>query len=127
MKTLIVAFALAMAFGSSLVAAAPDETVYFRVTVKKDGQPTDSPSFLAAVGKPVTLRLSDGLTIEALAKPVELDGGTWTQVRITYFETQDSKFVQEMSMHHPKGEPRAGSFEYSDPSNRRFFIQVNQQ
>lgn len=121
MKTLIAAFVL---LGSTVVAAAEDP-VFFRVTVKQAGQVTDSPSFLADVGKPVTLRLKDGLTIEALTKPAEDDGRSWTQVRITYFDTPDSKFVQEMSMRHEKGQ-RAGSFEYSDPSNRRFVIQVNQ-
>lgn len=121
MKTFIAAVALA--FGSTVVGAAPDDPVFFRVTVQKDGRVTDSPSFLAAVGQPVTLRLSDGLTVEALAKPVESDGGVWTQVRITYFETPESRFVQEMSMHHPHGD-RDGSFEYTDALKRRFVIQV---
>ena len=121
MRTLIAAIVLT--FGTTLAAAGADDPVFFRVIVKKDGRLTDSPSFLATVGQPVTLRLTDGLTVEALAKPVESDGGAWTQVRITYFETPDSKFVQEMSMHHPQGQ-RDGSFEYSDPSKRRFVIQV---
>jgi hypothetical protein len=61
--------------------------------------------------------------IEALTKPAEGDGRAWTQVRITWLETPDSKFVQKMSLHHHMGQ-RSGSFEYSDPSNRRFVIEL---
>lgn len=119
MKTLAAAF-VTLASSAAFAAEAP---VMFHLTVKKDGHVLESPSFMAAIGKTVTLKLHDGLTVEALAKPVEADGGAWTQVRITYFQTPDSKLVQEMSMHHPHG-ARAGSFEYTDPSKRRFVIEI---
>lgn len=118
-KMLAAAF-VTMASTAALAAEAP---VMFHLTVKKDGHVLESPSFLAAIGKPVTLKLHDGLTVEALAEPAEADGGAWTQVRITYVEAPGSNFVQEMSMHHPRGE-RAGSFEYTDPSKRRFVIEI---
>ena len=120
MKTLVAA---ALLTAASTMAIGAESPVKFRVTVKKDGHMLESPTFLATVGQPVTLRLKDGLTVEALAKPVEADGRAWTRVRITYIEAPDSKFVQEMSMHHPKGQ-RTGSFEYTDPSKRRFVIDV---
>jgi hypothetical protein len=120
MKALVAAVFLTVASNMAIGAESP---VKFHLTVKKDGHVLESPTFLAAVGQPVTLRLKDGLTVEALAKPIEADGQAWTRVRITYFETPDSRFVQEMSMHHPKGQ-RTGSFEYTDPSKRRFVIDV---
>ena len=105
------------------VNAADEAPVLFRVIVKNHGQVVDSPSFLAKVGEPATVRLSDGISIEALAKPTGSDGRGWTQVRITYLDTPDSKMVQEMSMQHRSG-LRTGSFEYTDPTNRRYVIQV---
>jgi len=120
MRTSIIA--ALVAFGSA-VANAAEGPVMFHVTVKGAGGVVESPSFLAAVGQPATVRLSSGVAVEALAKPVESDGGAWTQVRITYFETPTSRFVQEMSMHNQFG-LRTGSFEYTDPSNRRYLIKV---
>jgi hypothetical protein len=61
--------------------------------------------------------------VEVLAKPVEPDGRSWTQVRIIYSDTSDGTFVHEMSLHHSPGE-RAGSFDYTDPFKRRFTIEV---
>lgn len=43
-------------------------------------------------------------------------------VRITYFDTGESKFVQEMSMRHRLAE--GGSFEYTDPAKRRYVVVV---
>jgi hypothetical protein len=95
----------------------------FHISVKSDGRVVESPSFLANVGQPATVRLSSGIAVEALAKPMEADGRGWTQVRITYFETPDSRFVQEMSMQHRNG-LRTGSFDYTDPMNRRYRIEI---
>jgi hypothetical protein len=80
----------------SAVVAAAEGPVMFHVTVKGDG----------------------GL--------VESDGGAWTQVRITYFETPTSRFVQEMATLNKHG-LRTGSFEYTDPTNRRYLIKVGGQ
>ena len=115
-----------LAMCGSVVVAAAESPVMFRVTVKSDGGGVESPSFLATVGQPATIRLSSGVAIEALAKPVEADGGAWTQVRITYFETPTGRFVQEMSMHNKFG-LRTGSFEYTDPANRRYLIKVGEK
>lgn len=120
MRTSIAAVLLALV---SPVALAVEAPVMFRITVKSDGQIVDSPSFLANVGQPATVRLSSGIAIEALPKPMEADGRGWTQVRITYFDTPDSRFVQEMSMQHHHG-LRTGSFEYTDPMNRRYRIEI---
>jgi hypothetical protein len=111
---------------AAAAAIAAEGPVMFHVTVKSDGRIVESPSFLAAVGQPATVRLSSGVSVEALAKPVESTGGAWTQVRITYFETPTSRFVQEMSMHNQYG-LRTGSFEYTDPANRRYLIKVGGQ
>ena len=108
------------------LAVAAEGPVMFHVMVKSDGDRVESPSFLAAIGQPATIRLSSGVAVEALAKPAESDGGAWTQVRITYFETPTSRFVQEMSMHNKHG-LRTGSFEYTDPANRRYVIKVGGQ
>ena len=115
--------AVAMFLGIAGVALADEGPVKFHVIVKKDDHVLYSPSFLASVGQPASIRLSDGIAIEALAKPIEADGRAWTQVRITYFETPDSKFVQEMSTHHKMG-LRTGTFEYTDPSGRRFVVEI---
>jgi hypothetical protein len=115
----------ALAMCGSVVVMAAEGPVMFYVTVKSDAG-VESPSFLAKVGQPATIRLSSGIAVEALAKPVEPDGGAWTQVRITYFETPSSRFVQEMSMHNKHG-LRTGSFEYTDPANRRYVIKVGGQ
>jgi hypothetical protein len=123
MRTSVVA--ALMAFASSVVGAA-EGPVMFHVTVKSDGRIVESPSFLATVGQPATVRLSSGIAVEALAKPLEADGGAWTQVRITYFETPTSRFVQEMSSYSQYG-LRTGSFEYTDPTNRRYLIKVGGQ
>lgn len=106
-----------------LIAAAGEEPVMFRVTVKEGGRVIASPSFLANVGQPATVRLASGLSLEALPKPAEPDGRAWTQIRITYFETPDSKFVQEMQMRHLDA-LRTGSFEYTDPAQRRYVVQI---
>jgi hypothetical protein len=71
------------------------------------------------------MRLSGGLSVEALTKAPEPDGRSWTQVRITYFETGDSKFVEEMSMHHTIAE--GGSFEFTEPGKHRRFVVVVSQ
>jgi hypothetical protein len=120
MRTSVVAALMLLA---PLVASAAEGPVMFYVTVRGDGGVVESPSFLAAVGQPATVRLSSGVTVEALAKPIEADGGAWTQVRITYFETPTSKFVQEMATLNKFG-MRTGSFEYTDPANRRYVIKV---
>ena len=120
MKTGITGFLLALA---ATFAVAAEDPLFVRVTVKADGRVVDQPSFLAAVGQPATVSLTSGGSVEALAKPAEADGGSWTQVRITYSETRDGKFVHEMSLHHSPG-LRSGSFDYTDPFNRRFTIQV---
>jgi hypothetical protein len=108
---------------SPLIATAGEDPVMFRVTVKEGGRVIASPSFLANVGQPATVRLASGLSLEALPKPAEPDGRAWTQIRITYFETPDSKFVQEMQMRHLDA-LRTGSFEYTDPAQRRYVVQV---
>ena len=105
-----------LALVSAQAFAAPGN-VLFAVTVKKDGIVTESPRFLAEVGRPATLRLPDGLSIEGLTDPPEADGRAWTKVRITYFQGSDSKFVQEMSMHHAIAQ--GGSFEFTDPAQHR--------
>ncbi len=120
MRTSVIAAMLALA---STVLFAAEGPVLFHVTVKSEGRIVDSPSFLATVGQPATVRLSSGVAVEALAKPAEPDGRAWTQVRITYFETPSSRFVQEMSMQHQYG-LRTGLFEYTDPANRRYLIKV---
>ena len=120
MKTSVVAVLLSAT--ASVAVAATEPPVMFHVTIKSD-RGVESPRFLATVGEPATVRLADGVAVEALAKPMEADGRAWTQVRITYFDTPDSKFVQEMSMHHQPGQ-RTGSFEYTDPTNRRFVIEI---
>lgn len=121
MKGLIAGLAITLA---PMLANASDEVVNFRVTIKKDGQVIGSPSFLAYVGQPATVRLGTGITLEALAKPVESDGRSWTQVRITYLETDNARFVQETQMRHPK-DLRTGSFDYTDPENRRYHVEIS--
>ena len=121
MKTSIVAVALTFASTLALAGEAP---VLFKISVKKDGKVLYSPSFLANVGEPATVRLEEHLAVEALAKPAEADGRAWTQVRVTFFDTPDAKQVYEMSMHHKFPGLRTGSFEYTDPLQRRFLITV---
>jgi len=108
---------------SPLIAAAGEDPVLFRVTMKEDGRVVASPSFLANVGQPATVRLDHQVSIEALPEPFEPDGHGWTQIRITFFETPDTRMVQEMRMRH-KYSLRTGSFEYTDPTNRRFVVVV---
>ena len=120
MKILIAAVLLTL---GSTVAVGSDEIVKFTVTVKEGDRLIASPTFLANIGRPASIRLGDSLTVEALAKPPESNGHSWTQVRITYFETEDSKFVQEMHMRH-KLPLRTGSFEYTDPAQRRYVVEV---
>ena len=115
--------ALLLAALATSAVAAEEGAVMFRVTVKDGDRVIASPSFLANVGRAATIRLGDGLAIEALPKPVEPDGRSWTQIRITYFETEDSKFVQEMQMRHRVSD-RSGSFEYTDPAQRRYVVVV---
>ena len=125
MKRLIAGIA-GLLLGASALAA--DNVVQFNVSVKRDGEVVASPSFLATVGHPATLRFGEGrglINIEAWPKPVEPDGRSWTQVRITYLETEDSRFVQEMHMRHEAGD-RNGSFEFTDPSKRKFNVEVRQ-
>jgi hypothetical protein len=119
-RTLI---ALAVLMLVPTVAVAGDETAKFRVSVKKDGREIASPSFRAKVGQPASIRIGDDLTLEALAKPVRPDGRAWTKIRITYSETEDAKFIHEMHLRHASGSD-GGSFEYTDPLNRRYFVQV---
>ena len=102
---------------------AGEETAKFRVSVKKDGRVIASPTFRARVGQPASIRIGEELTLEALAKPVESDGRAWTQIRITYSETEDAKLVHEMHLRHGVGSD-GGSFEYTDPLNRRYLVQV---
>jgi hypothetical protein len=110
--------------GLSPFAAIADESpVLFRVTVKEDGRVIASPSFLAKVGEAASIRVDPSLSIEGLAKPADPDGRAWTQIRITYFETPDSRLVQEMQMRHPAA-MRTGSFEYTDPANRRYVVRI---
>ena len=120
MRTAIAAVLLTLA---APLAVAAENPVLFRVTVKSDGQVIDQPSFLATVGQSAKVSLSSGGAVEARAKPAEADGRSWTQVRIIYSETSDAKFVHEMSLHHSPGQ-RTGSFDYTDPFNRRFRIEV---
>jgi hypothetical protein len=54
------------------------------------------------------------VAVEALAEPMEADERGWTQVRITIFDTPDSKFVQELPMRHLYG-LRTGISEYTKP------------
>jgi hypothetical protein len=79
---------------------------------------------MAAVGQPATVRLSNGLSIEGLTNAPEADGRVWTKVRITYFQAGDSKFVQEMSMHHTIAQ--GGSFEFTDPAQQRILVSVSE-
>lgn len=120
MKSMLAAMLLAL---SPLVATAGEDPVLFRVSVKEDGRVIASPSFFAEVGRPATIRLENGLAIEALPTPFEPDGHGWTQVRITFFETPDTTMVQEMRMRH-KYALRTGSFEFTDPTNRRFVVRI---
>jgi hypothetical protein len=119
-KASIAALVLSLASGTAIAGESP---VLFQLTVQKDGRVLYSPKVLAAVGETATVRLSDGLSFAVLAKPFDADGRAWSQVRITFFETDDSKMVQEMSMRHKFGF-RTGSFEYTDPTNRRFVVRV---
>ena len=122
MKGFVAGAALTIA---TLHAWAAPQNVLFAVTVKKDGVVTESPKFMAAVGQPATVRLADGLSIEGVTNAPEADGRVWTKVRITYFEASDSKFVQEMSMHHTIAQ--GGSFEFTDPAqHRRFVVSVSE-
>ena len=122
MRLIVAAWACCGMIGT---AAASDGSVLFRVSVKQDGRDIASPSFLARVGEPTTVKMGSDLKLEALAKPREANGEAWTQIRITYFETPDASMVQEMTMRHPDG-VRAGSFEYTDPAKRRYVVQVGQ-
>jgi hypothetical protein len=111
--------AAAVAF-SSLPALAAD-TLFFEVNVRKDGELIEKPAFLATVGQPVTIRLGSGLTFEAASEAAEKPGNYWSKIRITYFETPESRFVQEMTALH---DADGGSFEYTDPAQRRYFVKV---
>lgn len=116
-----IAAAMVLASGQAYAAQG---NVLFAVTVKKDGVVTESPKFLAALGQAATVRVP-GLSIEGLTNPPEADGRVWTKVRITYLQAPDSKFVQEMSMHHTMAE--GGSFEFTDPAqHRKVSISVSQ-
>lgn len=86
--TLLPTAASTMAFG----AVGAESPVKFHLTVKKrDGRVLESPAFPAAVGQPVPLRFKGGLSIDALAKPVEADGRARTRVRITYLKRPTRK------------------------------------
>ena len=109
---------------ATVVAAAPAfaaDTMYFEVDVKKDGRVVDKPSFLASLGQPVTIRFGDGRAFEAATRPAGEAGQYWSQIRITLFETDSSRMVHEMSMLH---DADGGSFEYTDPAQRRYFVKV---
>ena len=123
MKKILAGLVLAT-MALSVTASGKDEgPVLFRVSVKLDGRDIASPSFLAKVGEPTTIKIGDDLKLEALAKPKQANGDAWTQIRITYFETPDGHMVQEMTMRHPHG-VRTGSFEYTDAVKRRYVVQV---
>ena len=97
MRTVIATLVMALAPSITVAAERP---LMVRVTVKSGGQVIDQPSFLANVGQPATVSLSSGGSVEVLAKPVEPDGRSWTQDRITFSEDSDAKSVEEMSLHH---------------------------
>jgi hypothetical protein len=119
MKSAIV---VALLMSASGLVQASEDRVFFAVTEKTDGVVTASPSFVATVGQQASVRLADGLSIEALTKAPDADGRSWTQVRITYFEGSDSKFVQETSMRHTLAE--GGSIEFTEPSKHKRFVVV---
>ena len=121
MKNLLAVMLLGL---SPIVAIADEGPVLFRVTVKENGNVIASPSFLANVGHAASIRLDSNISIEALPKPAEADGRAWTQVRFTYFESENSRFTQEMQMRHQFPMLRTGSFEYTDPANRRYVVQI---
>jgi len=118
MKTLLIALVLAI-ITFSLALASNDDRVMFSVTVKTNGEITDSTSVVTSPGIPVTVPLSDGMSIEAFARPAEADGQSWTQVRVTYLDAADSRLVHEMAMRLAQG--RVGSFDYVDPSHLHQF------
>ena len=118
MKTLLIALVLAI-ITFSLALASNDDRVMFSVTVKTNGEITDSTSVVTSPGIPVTVPLSDGMSIEAFARPAEADGQSWTQVRVTYLDGADSRLVHEMAMRLAQG--RVGSFDYVDPSHLHQF------
>jgi len=117
-----IAIFVALLMSASGLVQASEDRVLFAVTEKTDGVVTASPSFVAAVGQQASVRLSDGLSIEALTKVPDSDGRSWTQVRITYFQGSDSKFVQETSMRHTLAE--GGSIEFTEPSKHKRFVVV---
>ena len=118
MKSLGFILATAGIFAAAPAGAA--DHMLFEINVKKDGELIAKPSVLAAMGQPVSLRIGGGIAFEASSEPAETAGNYWSKIRITYFETPDSRMVQEMSMRHDDG----GSFEYTDPSGRRFVVYV---
>lgn len=116
---LVFGIALVLISIVAIATAGSDDRVMFSVTVKTNGVVTDSSSVVTSVGTPVTVPLSDGMSVEAFARPEESDGQSWTQIRVTYLDTADSKLVHEMAMRLAHG--RAGSFDYVDPSHRHEF------
>jgi len=125
MKSLILAFAFSAV---AVSATASDDTVMFNVRVTQNGEQIAAPSFLAKVGEPATIRMGQGLlsfAIEALAKPPESDGLAWTKIRITTFETEDARMVQEMEMRTRPGD-RNGSFGYNGPQKRYYYVEMRQ-
>ena len=118
MKVALVAIILAI-ITFSLALASNDDRVMFSVTVKTNGVVTDNSSVVTSVGTPVTVPLSDGMSIEAFARPAEADGQSWTQVRVTYLDAPDSRLVHEMAMRLAHG--RVGTFDYVDPTHLHEF------
>ena len=114
-----IAIALILLSIMSLAMAGADDRVMFSVTVRTNGEITDATSVVTSPGIPVTVPLSDGMSIEAFPRPVEGDGQSWTQVRVTYLDGPDSRLVHEMAMRLAQG--RVGSFDYVDPSHLHQF------
>jgi hypothetical protein len=114
MKRLVASILLA----ASMSAGAADG-VWFNVILKEEGKVIASPEKAGAFGTPLQFELPHGLNVEAIAKAPESDGRSWTQVRFTFFETGDAKFVQEMQMRADlKATP---SFDYAVPGTKRKF------
>ena len=111
--------AAALLLSAPLIAFASPDRVLFQVTEKTDGVVTAKPAFLAEVGQTATVRLADGVSVEAHTDAAANDGRSWTRVRVTFFDSPDAKYVQEWSMHHKVGQ---GSVEFTDPSNHKHFV-----
>ncbi|HUL96811.1 MAG TPA: hypothetical protein VLT89_12410 [Usitatibacter sp.] len=109
---------LAMLLSSPWLAYACGDHVVVSVTEKTNGAVTASPRFLANVGETASVKLADGVAVEAETQAPEADGRSWTKVRFTYLKTADASMVQEMNMRHKVGE---GSFEFTDPGTQKHY------